>query len=115
MHHAHMNLEAIRKLHGYKDQKVFGAALGVDQATVHRMESLHPSVTLRKYLAAAKLLGVSLAEIFADERSAAENLLILHWRSLSTAEQQRWSEHLRLAAGEEPLDEGNPKTVRPSK
>ena len=100
MHHAHMNLRAIGKLRGLTSQAALAELIGVDQTTVHRMEKLHPSVTLRNFLDAAEALDVSLAEIFADDRSEAETELVRQWRSLSRSQQAEWSAHLRLAAGD---------------
>lgn len=97
-----MNLRAIRVAKGYPTQADLAEALGVDQATVQRMEAMAPNVTLRQFIQAAEILGVSLAEIFADERTAAELLLVDHWRSLPASQQAIWVEHLRLAA-EAPL------------
>lgn len=102
MHHAHMNLARIRALKGFPTQADLAEVLGVDQATVHRMEVGSSAVSLRRYKAAADILGVTLAELFADSRSEAETLLVHHWRSLSETDQSRWLEHLRLAAGHQP-------------
>lgn len=93
-----MNLKAIRLAKGYVDQAAFGAAIGVDQSTAQRMEAGKPNVSLRRYIEAAALLDVSLAEIFADDRTEAETWLVRHWRSLPKDQQELWAEHLRLAA-----------------
>lgn len=100
----HMNLRKIREAKGFSSQAALAEVLGVNQSTVQRMEASEPSVTLNQFINAANYLGVTLAEIFADERSDAETRLLLHWRSLPVNEQLRWSEHLRLAAGKPPED-----------
>ncbi len=104
----HMNLRKIREAKGFSSQAALAEVLGVDQSTVQRMEAAAPNVSFKKYIRVANLLGVTLAEIFADERSDAETRLVLHWRALSAEEQRRWSEHLRLAAGHSP--EGGPES-----
>lgn len=100
MHSAHMNLKSIRETRGYADQTALAEALGLDQSTVHRMEAGAPNVSFRNFLRAADLLEVSLAEIFSDDRTPAETVLVRHWRSLPKAQQDQWAEHLRLAAGQ---------------
>lgn len=107
MHTRHMGLKELKLLAGYKDQLALADALGVNQSTVQRMEAYEGRVTLRRYQAAAKLLGITLAEIFADDRTPVEMEIVRRWRSLSPAEQDIWAEHLRLASRSA---EGSPET-----
>lgn len=107
-----MNLRTIREARGLT-QKQLGEASGVDQSTVQRIEALSASVTLGKVFKVAEYLAITLPEIFADERSALETLLVRHWRSLPETEQARWAEHLRLAAGDPPGG-GSPQADPPT-
>lgn len=97
-----MGLKEIRLAKGYPDQRALGALIGVDQSTAGRMEAYAPNTTLRLYIRAAEELGVSLAEIFSDDRTQAETILVRHWRSLPEKQRNLWAEQLRLAAGDDP-------------
>lgn len=55
--------------------------VGVDQATIQRAEVMAPSAKLQTYIKCADVLGITLADIFADERSGEEALLIIAYRS----------------------------------
>lgn len=102
-----ISLKNIREAKGFAKQEDLAEAIGVNQATVQRMEAAAESVTLRRYIQAAEVLGVTLAEIFADDRSEAEVVLVRHWRSLPASERAIWAEHLRLASRS---SEGSPGT-----
>lgn len=97
MHCAHMNLGHYREL-AKLTQGELGDLIGADQATISRAENMHGSAKLSTYRACAKVLGVTLADIFSDvQRSDLEMMLLRTFRSLPENRQQRWLQLLDLA------------------
>jgi len=89
VHHGAMNLVRYRKLRGLT-QTDLAEIVGVTQPTVSRAERGDEGITLGTYRACAEALGVSLIDLLADERTAAEKLLLDAFRRLSPARQQGW-------------------------
>ena len=63
--------------------------IGVDPSTVSRAESMHHSAKLSTYIKCAEALGVTLSDIFSDDRTALENRLIAAFRSLPASQRHR--------------------------
>lgn len=76
-----MNLARLRELRGLS-QGDLADMIGVSQATISRAESGHPSAKLETYTKCAEVLGTTLAEIFADDRSVVEAQLVRRFRAL---------------------------------
>lgn len=89
-----MQMAKIRKQRGLS-QAELADAIGVEQPTVSRLEREDEGATLRLYKAAAQALGISLAELFADEREMAELSLIQAFRGLSPERQAGWIDMAR--------------------
>jgi transcriptional regulator with XRE-family HTH domain len=107
-----MNLVNLRKRRNL-NQTQLAERIGVDQTTISRAERMAPSTTLDIYLRIADELGVSLAEIFGDERSSEEAALLRTYRSLHEGKQKEgWERLLRMViadAGAEVVEDD--KTV----
>lgn len=93
-HGAPMNLARIRSLRNLS-QRDLADMIGMDAATVQRAETCHKSAKLTTYRACAKALGVTLADIFSDDRSAIEQELLDTFRKIP---ESRHGELLRLLA-----------------
>lgn len=78
-HSASMNLRTIREARGLS-QRDLAELVGVDQATIQRAETMHSTARLATIAACAKALGVTLADIFADDRSGLEAALVKAFR-----------------------------------
>lgn len=79
-HHAGMNLATYRKAKKLS-QQALAEMVGVDQSTIQRAEKMHASARLETYVKCAEALGVTLSDLFSDERSAEEALLVIAFRS----------------------------------
>lgn len=87
-HHPGMKLRAIRESKGLS-QAQLGELIGKNQATIQRAETMHKSAKLETYIACADALGVDLGDIFSDSRSDEEALLVIAYRSASSAARSR--------------------------
>lgn len=92
-----MRLAEIRRRKGFSQAKL-GEAIGVEQATISRLENGYNNVTLGIVRRAADALEVPLSEIFSDPRSELEDQLIDFFRSLPPDRQQGWLDMARLVA-----------------
>lgn len=88
MHDLGMRLREIRQSKKL-NQRQLADLVGVDQATIQRAEKMHKSARLETYALCAQALGVSLADLFVEERTAKENALIEMFRQ-SDERVQRW-------------------------
>lgn len=75
LHIMHMRLAEIRAAKGLSQEEL-AELIGKHQSTVQRAEALHPSAKVATYQECADALGVTLADVFADDRSAAEGALL---------------------------------------
>ena len=81
-HHGCMNLRTIRERRGLT-QTQLADMVGVNQSTINRAEKMDQTAKLATYVRCAEALGVSLADLFSDSRSAAELALIAAYRGAS--------------------------------
>lgn len=91
-----MNLARIRELRGL-NQRQLAEMVGVDQSTIQRAETAHPSAKLATYKRCADALRVSLSDIFADDRSAIELELLSVFRNVPADRREALIAALRLA------------------
>jgi transcriptional regulator with XRE-family HTH domain len=92
-----MNLARLREERGLT-QAELAEMVGVSQPTITRAEQGHVTARLETYKKCADALGVSLAEIFADDRSALEAQLVRAFRRLPPDAQKAWAEALATAS-----------------
>lgn len=79
VHYLRMKLKQIRTAQKLT-QRELAALAGVDQSTIQRAETMHHSAKLDTYKLCAQVLGVSLEDIFAQDRDAAEIALLNAYR-----------------------------------
>lgn len=96
-----MRLNRIRKQRGIS-QVDLAEMIGVSQATISKMESMEEGCTIGKYAEYAAALGVTLSDLFADERSAAENALLTAFRQMPPDRQAGWIDMAKLAKSDQP-------------
>lgn len=106
-HNENMRLKQIRKSRGLT-QDDLADMLGVNKSTIHRAEVMEKSSRLATYIAAAAVLNVTLADLFAQDRSDADLALLVIWRRLSPADQERALAMLELVESHSP--KASPKT-----
>lgn len=94
-----MSLRSIRRARGLT-QKDLSDVTGLEQATISRAENMHKSAMLSTYMKCAEALGVTLADIFADERTALEQTLIGAFRRVPLEKHPMLFDLLRLAEGQ---------------
>jgi transcriptional regulator with XRE-family HTH domain len=96
VHDAHMNLRTIRKAKGLSAADL-AELIGVDVSTVTRAETKHESAKLATYIRCADALGVSLSDVFAEDRSALEQQLIQSFRMIPAYRREQLLGLIRLA------------------
>jgi transcriptional regulator with XRE-family HTH domain len=94
------NTARIRKARGLS-QVELAHRVGVEQPTISRFERGSESITLRQVKAIADVLGVSVADLFA-ERSEAEDLILQVFRDLPPHRQEGWLDMARAILSEKP-------------
>lgn len=104
MHDLGMNLRRIREARKL-NQRQLAELVGVDQATIQRAETMHPSAKLATYRMCAQALGISLAELFSEDRTAAEETLIAAFRASDDRIQRMMLALVAEAAAQEPPHE----------
>lgn len=82
-----MKLTEIRKSRGIT-QAQLAEMVGVDQSTIQRAEKMHASAKLETYVLCAGALGVTLDQIFNDERTTEEALVLRGFREMPAALQK---------------------------
>ncbi|WP_158617331.1 helix-turn-helix transcriptional regulator [Falsigemmobacter faecalis] len=80
MHDLCMNLKHIRAARKMS-QRELAALAGVDQSTIQRAETMHHTAKLDTYKLCAQVLGVTLEDIFAEDRDVAEIALVRAYRN----------------------------------
>ena len=100
-HHYGMNLASIRNARGLS-QRDLAEMIDMDQATIQRAEKAHPSAKLATYQLCADALGVTLADIFSDERTLLEVRLIDAYRKIPEKKRDRVLAILDLVREEDP-------------
>lgn len=94
-----MNLARIRRDRGLS-QAALGEMIGMDAATVNRAEKMHPSAKLATYQLCADALGVTLADIFAEDRTALETALLKAFRQVPESRHDELLAMIRLVRAE---------------
>lgn len=108
-----MNIKRIRQLRGLT-QVELSEMSGMTQPTVSRAEKADDGVTLGNFKAIAEALNVRLADLFADERSISEQVILETYRRLPPDRQRGWEEMARIALGPQPPSSQTDQTVRSS-
>lgn len=91
-----MRLKQIRKAKGLS-QADLADMIGVNQSTISKMENGEHGCTIEKFQAYAAALGVGLSDLFADDRTAAEDVLVSAFRALSPERQKGWLDMAKAA------------------
>lgn len=94
-----MNLANIRKLRGLT-QIDLAEMIDVTQPTISRAERGDDGTTLGTYRACAEVLGVTLSDLFADDRRDIEVKLLDFFRKLPPDRQQGWVDIARATLGD---------------
>lgn len=89
-----MRIAELRRARGLT-QVALAEMAGVEQPTISRIENGDDGVSLRVLKACASALGVTVAELFLDRRTAAEQELLRLYRQLSPERQQGWQDMAR--------------------
>lgn len=89
----------LREARGWRQADLAEVA-GLSQSRISRIERGDEGAPLSSYRLIADALGVGVPDLFTDERSRAERLLIEAFASLPPARQQGWLEMARLAQAE---------------
>lgn len=79
--------------------------VGVRQPHISRIENGDEGPPLSLFRSIAEALGVSLADLFADDRTTAETLLLDVFRRQSPDRQKGWLDMAKLALSETPPEE----------
>lgn len=96
-----MRLAAIRQAKGLS-QRDLADMVGTSQPTIQRAEIGHPSAKLSTYIECAAALGVTLADIFDDDRSDLERRIVEAFRALPADAQSRALGIFDLVGGQSP-------------
>ena len=96
-----MNLRAIRQAKGLRLTDL-ADMIGTDVSTVSRAENMHKSAMLATYIKCAEALGVTLADLFSDDRTALEQSLISAFRRVPTDKHAMLFDLLKLAEAQPP-------------
>ena len=104
MHNAHMQMANLRKLRNLS-QKALGDLVGVDASTIQRAEKMADSAMLKTYKMAAQAMGVTLSDLFSDDRSATEQILLDVFRRIPPARHDELVRLLEIAASPKPQED----------
>lgn len=91
-----MNLTLLREARGWR-QEDLAEKIGVHPSTISRAESMHPSAKLETYAACAKELGVTLGDLFAENRSVVEVEFLRLFRQIDPSRHDDLRAAMRLA------------------
>lgn len=94
-----MNLTTLRKAKGLS-QRALAEMIGMDASTVNRAEKMDPTAKLATYLLCAEALGVTLADIFGEDRSALEMELVKAFRRVPPQKHSDLLAMIRLVQAE---------------
>ena len=97
MHNEHMQMANIRKTQKLS-QRALAEKVGVDASTIQRAEAMSDSAMLKTYKMAAQALGVTLSDLFADDRTPIENVLLDVFRRIPEDRHDELVRILELAA-----------------
>lgn len=92
-----MKLTHIRNTRGLT-QRELAAMIGMDAATVNRAEKMAPTTKLATYVKCAEALGVTLSDIFCENRSVIETELLAAFRAIPPERHQELLGLIQLAA-----------------
>lgn len=98
------NIERIRKIRGLSQSQLADMA-GTTQPHISRAEKGDDGTTLRIFQAISRALDVPLADLFTEDRSTQESLLVQAFRSLSPDRQRGWLDMARTVAADRDLDD----------
>lgn len=93
------NVEKIRKLRGLT-QTQLADLVGTSQPHISRIERGDDGPPLKMFAEIATALNVPLADLFSDDRSIGETVLLETFRKLSPDRQRGWLDLARLALSE---------------
>ena len=93
------NIEQIRKSRGL-NQTELGELVGITQPHISRIENGDEGPPLSLFRQIAEALGVTLADLFADDRSPAERALLESFRTLPPDRQKGWLDLARAVLSE---------------
>ena len=97
MHNAHMQMANIRKMRNLS-QRALAEKVGVDASTIQRAEAMSDSAMLKTYKMVAQALGVTLADLFSDDRTTVEGALLDVFRRIPAERHNELVRLLELAA-----------------
>jgi transcriptional regulator with XRE-family HTH domain len=107
-----MGMKEIRKSRGLT-QRDLADMIHMDHATVNRAERRASSAKLATYIKLARVLNVTLADLFADDRTSVEADLVAAFRNLPPDRRAEWVQVLRLASAPVPaITAETPETGR---
>ena len=107
-----MRLRTLRKARTL-NQTDLAEMIGTNQSTVQRAEAMEDSAKLSTYIKLAKVLNVTLAELFMDDRTAIEADLVAAFRNVPPDRRAEWVQVLRLASAPVPaITTETPETGR---
>lgn len=107
-----MRLRTLRKARKL-NQTDLAEMIGTNQSTVQRAEAMAGSAKLSTYIKLAKVLNVTLAELFMDDRTAIEADLVAAFRNVPPDRRAEWVQVLRLASAPVPaITAETPETGR---
>lgn len=96
-HNRRMNIVTIRKTRGLT-QTDLAELTKLTQPTISRAEKGEDGVTLGNYKSIAAALNVHLADLFADGRTGAEQLIVEAYRRLPPDRRKGWQDALGIIA-----------------
>ncbi|WP_193082767.1 helix-turn-helix domain-containing protein [Pseudooceanicola spongiae] len=99
-HHHSMNLMRIRQAKGLS-QRDLAEMVDMNQSTIQRAEQSHPSAKLATYQACADALEVSLCDIFCEDRSSIEGIILRTFRKIPSEKQEKVLSLLELLHAED--------------
>lgn len=79
------------------NQRELAEMIGLDQATIQRAEAMASSAKLLTYQKCADALGVTLADLFCEDRTPAEAALIAAFREVPEEKHPRIFDLLEIA------------------
>lgn len=100
---AHMRLAKIRRAKGLT-QIQMAEMVGVTQPTISRAERGDYGIPIGTYKACADALGISLADLFSDDRTSAQEAILAAFDRLPPARQQAWLAMAELAQKEAAIE-----------
>ena len=89
-----MNLKAIRKAKSLTQMQLAGK-VGIDQSTISKFEAGGTNISLHTLMDICQALDITLADLFADDRSGLEQIMLNAFRSLPEGRQQGWIDMAR--------------------